>query len=421
MPEPPWPPLVRALSATAGRAAVQRALPLYLGVIITASVLLEGSGVRPADVVASALERRDERLLLYAAWIVVSLPALRALLTTPSSFFLRTLPLARWRVLAVQCAGVLVAEAPWAYLWLRGGGFGVGTAAVAAAVAGAALVLSGVERASERVAALVLVSALCVGCDWPLLLGLSAPIAGLGVRRVWLRAPELRGVRRARSWVGGPPVVGLASSYCLVLWRQARAQWIRAAGLALLALVAAYFAVKNTRPASADQLLGLSLSLLSPALILGGAALSGPLLRIEAQLGWLLAVSGVSQRTEQLARLTPLALSGLSLASLHAGALGLGLAVPLRLGLLLLLLEAAAAVLLSLLVLGVARWAIRGDGSDASRLLFGVGGLLLGAIASLVWFGSVAVLGWAPLAALAASEQRPKQRLALALGSRLER
>jgi len=421
MPEPPWPPLVRALSATAGRAAVQRALPLYLGVIITASVLLEGSGVRPADVVASALERRGERLLLYAAWIVVSLPALRALLTTPSSFFLRSLPLARWRVLAVQCAGVLVAEAPWAYLWLRGGGFGVGTAAVAAAVAGAALVLSGVERASERVAALVLASALCVGCDWPLLLGLSAPIASLGVRRVWLRAPELRGVRRARSWVGGPPVVGLASSYGLVLWRQARAQWIRAAGLALLALVAAYFAVKNTRAASADQLLGLSLSLLSPALILGGAGLSGPLLRVEAQLGWLLAVSGVSQRTEQLARLTPLALSGLSFASLHAGALGLGLAVPLRLGLLLLLLEAAAAVLLSLLVLGVARWAIRGDGSDASRLLFGVGGLLLGAIASLVWFGSVAMLGWTPLAALAASERRPKQRPALALGSRLER
>jgi hypothetical protein len=149
MREARWRPLVRALSATAGRAAVQRALPLYLGVLITASVLLEGNGVRPADVVARALDRPGERLLLYVAWAVVSLPALRALLTTPSSFFLGTLPVARWRLLAVQCAGVLVAQAPWAYLWLRGGGLGVGMAAVAAAVAGGALVLTGCERPSE--------------------------------------------------------------------------------------------------------------------------------------------------------------------------------------------------------------------------------------------------------------------------------
>jgi len=419
--EASWPALVRALGVTAGRAAVQRALPLYLGVFIAASVLFEGHGVRPADVVASALDRRGERLLLYVVWTVVSLPALRALLTTPSSFFLRTLPVARWRVLAVQGAAVLVAEAPWAYLWLRGGGLGVGSAAVAAAVAGGALVLTGVRRWSERIAAVSLAGALCVGSDWPLLLGLSLPLAGLAMQRVWLRAPEARVRRRARSWVGGPPVLGLASSYSLVLWRQARAQLFRAVGFSVLALLATHFAIKNTRPASADQLLGLSLALLSPALILAGAGLSGPLLRVEAQLGWLLAVSGISRSTEQLARLAPIALSCLTLASLHAGALALELGLPLRLRLGLVLLSAAAAVLISLLVLWVARWAMRGDGSDSGRLLFGVGGLLLCAITSLGWFGSVALLGWAPLAALSAIERRPGQRMALALQSRLEK
>jgi len=330
----------------------------------------------------------------------------------------------------VQCGFVLLAEAPWSYLWLRGGGLGVGMAASAAAVAGAALVLTGIERVSERIAAVALASALCVGCDWRLLLALSLPLALLGVQRVWLRAPEIRSQPRARSshasraadgWLGGPPVVALASSYGLLLWRQARPQWLRAAALAVLALVVAYFAVQNTRPAASEPLLALSLSVLSPALILGSAGLAGPLLRVEAQLAWLLAVSGISRRAEQLARLAPLALSALGLAALHAGALALGLRLPLRVGLQLALLEATVAILISLLALGVARWAVRGDGRDSGRLLLGVSGLLLGASASLVWFGSAALLGWAPLAALSAIDRQPRQGLARALQSRLER
>jgi hypothetical protein len=206
-----------------------------------------------------------------------------------------------------------------------------------------------------------------------------------------------------------------------LLWRQARAQGLRAVGFSLLALLAAYFAVRNLRPASGAELIGLSLSLLSPALILGIAGLSGPLLRVEAQLGWLLAVSGSSRRTAQLARLAPLALTALGLASLHAGALALGLRLPPQLALELVLLQAAAALLISLIVSWLARWAVRGDGSDAGRLLFGVSGLLLGAVASLVWFGPLALLGWAPLAGLTAIERRRRQRLALVLQSRLEK
>jgi hypothetical protein len=111
----------------------------------------------------------------------------------------------------------------------------------------------------------------------------------------------------------------------------------------------------------------------------------------------------------------------LGLASLHASALALGLRLPSGVALELALLEATAALLISLLALGVARWAVRGDGRDSGRLLFGVSGLLLGGIASLVWFRSAALLGWAPLAALSAIERQPGQRLALALQSRLER
>src|SRR5688572_19083975 len=70
----PWRPLVRTLCATAGRSAAQRALPLYLGLWIVASVLLEGNGVRPADVVARLNQSTGERALAYGAWTIVSLP-----------------------------------------------------------------------------------------------------------------------------------------------------------------------------------------------------------------------------------------------------------------------------------------------------------------------------------------------------------
>jgi len=416
----PWPPLVRALSVTAGRAAAQRALPVYVGIWVGASVLFEGNGVRPADVVAGALASRSERLLLYAAWTVVSLPAIRALLTAPSSFFLRTLPVARWQLLSMHGFGVLLAQLPWAYLWLRGAGLAVGGTAIAAAMAASTLALTRLERPSERLAAAGLAGALYLNSPWPWLLTVSLPAAALGVQRAWQRAPEGR-PDAARGWVGGPAALALAASYGVVLWRQARAQLARATGFASLALVAGYFAVRNTLPSSSAELVGLAATLLSPALVLGLAGLCGPVLRAEAQLGWLLAVCGTSRSTGQLARIAPLALLGAILAAAHASALAACLHAAPPLGLRLLLVEVAAAVLLAPLVSWVGRWALRGDGNDSGRLLLGLAGLLLGTVLSLTLLGPSALFGWAVLAGLAVIERRRPQRLALALQSRLER
>src|SRR5688572_28809950 len=98
--------LLRAFGVTAGRAALQRALPFYLGLLLVASIVFEGNGVRPADVVAAARGSLGERALLYAVWALVSFPAVDALLATPASFFLRTLPVARWRLLLVSWLGL---------------------------------------------------------------------------------------------------------------------------------------------------------------------------------------------------------------------------------------------------------------------------------------------------------------------------
>ncbi len=191
-----------------------------------------------------------------------------------------------------------------------------------------------------------------------------------------------------------------------MLWRQARAQLCRAGAFLLLALAAGYFGVKNTHPGSTAELLGLCSALLAPALILGGASVCGPLLRGEAQLRWLLDVCGTPRRSRWLARLAPLALFLLGLALVHALALATLLQLPTRVTAALGLAEGFAAVLLASLLLAVARWALRGDGSDSGRLLLGVGGLLLGATSSLAHWGSAALIGWAALACLAAAYPR---------------
>src|SRR5688572_5176531 len=325
----PWRPLLRSLCVTAGRSAAQRALPLYLGVWIVANVLLEGNGVRPADVVARLSQSVTDRTLAYAVWVVVSMPAVRALLATPSSHFLRTLPVPRWQVLICLAGGLLLAELPWAYLWLRGGGLGPGLAHVAAAVGVSTLLLGRLARAAEAIALALLALVLALGGKeaWPILLLVSLPAAALGGRAVWLRAPEPRS-SAGRSWIGRSSTVALASCYCLLLWRRARAQLARALALTLLALLMGHFAIRNNSPDTGGVLLSWALATLGPALLLAAASLAGPLFHAEAQLSWLLAVCGTSAAVARVASTAPLAVCGAALATLRAVGLGATLALP---------------------------------------------------------------------------------------------
>lgn len=416
----PWRPLLRTLCATSGRAATQRALPLYLGVWIVASVLLEGNGVRPADLVARWTQSPADRALAYGAWTIVSLPAIRALLATPSSFFLRTLPVPRWQLLGCLGAGLLLAELPWAYLWLRGGGLALGLAHVSAALAIATLLLTRLARRTEALAAALVLLALGGNTPWPALLLVTLPAATLGTRSVWLRAPE-PSTSRERTWIAASPAAALATCHGLSLWRRARAQLLRSLAFTVLALLVSYFAIRNNDPGSHTALLTWGLATLSPALLLTAASLAGPLLQSEAQVCWLLAVCGTPPATARLARAAPLAAAGGVLASLHALALGAALALPVPLRALLWWTELLAAVLLAVVVLGVARWAIRGDGNDSGRLVIGVGLALLGSSSVLVWLGMAGLWLWAAAAALAWLEPWTGQHSAWALRTRLER
>lgn len=416
----PWRPLLRALCATAGRSATQRALPLYLSVLIVASVLMEGNGVRPADVVDHLLHSRRDLALVYGIWTMVSVPAVRALLTAPSSFFLRTLPVPRWQVLVLLGCGLLLAELPWAYLWIRGGGLGMGLAQVVAALAVATLLLTGLARRAEQLAAALLVLVLVLSPHWMVLLGVSVPASMLGAYAVWLRAPEPR-MRTVRTWIGSSPVGALAACYGLLLWRRAGAQLARGLGLASLALVVSYFAIRNNPPDSSGSLLAWALGTLTPALLLAAAGLVGPLLHAEAQLCWLLAVYGTSTHVQRLARCAPLAVSGATLASLHCVTLGAALALPPGLQATLWWSALTAAMLSAVLVTGIARWALRGDGNDAGRLVLGLGAALLGSTVAVAWLGLAGLWLWACGALLAWLEPWTSRHAAWALRRQLER
>ncbi|MGK4004817.1 hypothetical protein WMF31_19455 [Sorangium sp. So ce1036] len=94
--------LVRTLAATAGKDAVARAMPLYMGVAVVAAVLFGGNGMQAAQVTGLAGASLPFRLALWAGWLFLGTPAARALLRAPATFFLRALPVPRRELLAAH-------------------------------------------------------------------------------------------------------------------------------------------------------------------------------------------------------------------------------------------------------------------------------------------------------------------------------
>lgn len=403
---PAW-ALLRAYGVTAGRAALQRALPFYLGLLVVASVVFEGNGVSPADVVAAARRSLGARALLYGMWAIVSFPAIDALLAAPASFFLRALPVARWRLLLLSWAGLLCAELPWSYLWLRGAGIAMGIAATVAAIALVSLLLTRLSRARDRLAAglvalvILLPESWAARAPWPAwlpLLGVSLPASIIGVYDAWLRAPERAG-KVARSALGGPALVALGAGYALMVVRRARASLGRSVGLVALSSVVCVFGARNVQ----GDVATVAAASLAVALIVGTVGLVGPLLRAEAELGWLVRVCGTRRALQEGAALAPLWLWCVALALGHGAIVAVLIGAPPLLGAKLVALGAGTGACIAPLVLELGRWAIRGDGRDAARLIGSVGLLAIVAATSLVTWGAGALLAGVVLAVLVAA------------------
>jgi ABC-2 type transport system ATP-binding protein len=391
----------RLLLLTAGRAALQRALPLYVALAIGASIVFGGNGLNPATVAELSARSWPFRVALHLGWALVSLPAVKALLATESTFVFRALPVSRLAWLGWTATLLVVAELPWAVLWLCAAGLVPALAETCWGLAACALVLSRLEAAALLVGAALSVL-LLHHPSTPAAVLVALPAAALTSYRVWLRAPELAAAR-SHNGVRGPAALALALSYLAVLWRTAGAQLLR--GLALVVASAGVAALHLRNSGGHARLT--TLLILTPALVLALAGVVGPLLRAERDLGWLMACTNVSPMTRQLGTLATLAALSVAAASLGATLIAslLTLAGAERLALFAEVALAAAA--LAPLVLRVARWAVRDAGRDAARLILGLGAAGTGAVLSIVWMAERSLALWCPIALAALWTARP--------------
>jgi hypothetical protein len=372
-------PLARALVATAGRAALQRALPLYLGLGIAAAIVFEGNGMRPATLTREADVHPMFRVALWGVWLLVSTPAARAILCTPSSFFLRALPVSRPRFFAIQGAMLGVAELPWLWLWTRGAGPLRG--AVACMTAGAAHGIL-VSRPTEPVE-LALAATLCASVVFGAPVRLLAPLAlGAGVfalRAAWVRAPE-QPRRRDLPLVFGRAPVALAPAHLASVYRRHGALAVRALFFTTMAIAVTVLTARNDRVLDPGALATLSLTILAPAATLALAGLSGPVLQEEQQARWIFDTCGTSPRVRIGAAAGAVAAAGALLGALHGTVTAAFLRVGRIAGARLVLDGALVAAALGVIAMQTVRWSARGDGRDPARTVVLLVGVLVAAV-----------------------------------------
>lgn len=391
-------PLLRVLSATAGKAAFAQGASLYAGLAVLAGILFGGNGMDAADVTRLCRLRPFGGVLLFCLWVLVSLPVARALLTAPAATYLRWLPVPRWRFLLVHGLHLALAQVPLVLLWARGEGAAAGLAACASGVAGHALLLCRPRPFAEGLAAPLLLLALLQGRPL-VLLAVALPAAAVLLRRAWLVAPLRDGVPR-RPLVRGPAGVALALAHLAVLLRGHRPPLLRAGLLAALASVISFLAVRNNQVRLGEPASAVSLGVAAPLLCIAASGLAGPLLRAERHLRWLLLCCGTPSLVQAAAAAAPVALACALLGLGHGLGLGLLLGAPLLLRARLVLLGALLGAVVGVALTAAMRWALRGDPGDSDRaLLVTVAGVLAG-VASVYLFHEVALFPGAVLAAL---------------------
>jgi hypothetical protein len=357
---------VAILARTSGREALAVGLTPYLGILIIASVVFGGNGMHARDLTAFARTSLGFRLSLLGAWLLLSLPAARAILAARSAFYLRCMPVPAWTVAPVLLAAMVLVELPWACLWTVGEG-PAGAGAIAVAIAGHALLIGRPSRPTEIASALAVAALYAATSRLPAWNAAGWPLAAFAVWRAWVSAPE-RGPSGAWAVVrrGQPRSIALAAAHLVTLFRRHRSLLVRWLWLTGAAALGGVLAVRNNRLEGAAART-LWLTCFVPGALFGVAGLIGPLARTAAQAGWMLLACGVSAGQRRLAFALALLPPALGLGA-GAGALS-ALALPGSPVLALALLGMVASACAVALAVAAGLRSIRGRGGDASELL----------------------------------------------------
>jgi hypothetical protein len=359
---------------SSGPHALRVGLPLYLATGIFATLIFAHSGLEAATVVRRAESAAAARFLLLAAWVVATLPVVRAILLTDENAFVRSLPVPRWQI--ALWLGVLMgfAELPWFVLWARGGGALSGLGAMLTALALHACWAVRVRTLLD----VGLATIVCIGWLLAPSLGtitVSSAAFVLALPRAWQRAPLFR-ASLLRGRIVGRPAFALATVYALIAVRRHWAALLRAVFIVAIAMAWVGLAVINDRAWGSQSPLWLALSVWIPSCIFASATPLGPILRTEQAADWILAACGTTRNERRAATVGLLSTAGGTTGVLAGSLVGawldrgwlqrLGLAASLAL---------AGAVLSSLTEVCV-RWSMREDGRDGGRMVLALGALI---------------------------------------------
>ena len=390
--------LAGVLARTTGRRALYAALPLYFLVGIASTILFAGQGMDAATVTTPALASFPLRLGLLVAWALVTLPVARRVVADARVDLLRVLPVPQSWLLAINAALLAIVQLGWGVLWMRGSGWLAGAEALAAVLALQCSVILGAHTRTCEGLGLAAVAAGWWLAPAAASLAILAPAFALTHRAAWRRAPEASAAGRHRV-LGGSAPRALASALAVAALRDNASAAARAASLLLLAVLATRLGLRNAAWGF-DSLLRWAAALWGAACLLGAVTLARPLLRAEAELGWVLDVCAASSRLR----------AGVSLALALLVFGGAGLIFSLSLSPVL----HGAAELVALtaqLGLGGAAWAAlavasvragtRGSGEDSRRQLAWLLALYLPLTLLLVFHPPVMLLTLLGVAALA--------------------
>lgn len=370
--------LLHVVIRTAGRAAFQRAAPLYLAIGIVAAIVFSGNGMSASDVTTFAEDSIPFRAALWLLWLSATMPAARAVLCEPSLFLLRSLPIPRTHFYVAHGLLLFAVELPFGTLFVRGIGLLLGLSLTFSAMAAHALFTLRRRSIESVLLALMLLALVLIPVRIPIPIAAPIPILlHLGMSTLVLSrclilsfdaAPQSAG-SVDRPLVGGPAVVALCLAYLLTVWR---AQWtllLRALFLVLLGLGIVYFSVHNNQLTTPALRGTISLGVLAGVLLLGLSGVAGPIRRSEREAEWLLQVCGTSGAQRIWAGALAIGLLGVLLGALHGLLLSWLLDGDWRLLLRLGSVAMAAGMIVGVIGFCLVRWAQRGTKADSDRLL----------------------------------------------------
>lgn len=413
---------VRAVALTSGRAALRRAIPLYVGLAMASGLIFGGNGMRAADVTRMAERSPGFRMVFVVIWLLCATPGVRALIFAREALLLRSLPVPRLQFVLALAAHLALLELPLVGLWARGAGPGAALGLLTLCMSAHAVAVSG--RLGFPLGLLLAAVVLHLSPPSLWLIGL-VPVLAFALAHAFRLAPE-KPLATERPQVFGPPLTALFTTHLVLLRRVHGAVLLRAFLYMLVALAIAVLAVRNNAPRSASQAAALALLPLAPGALLVGGTIAGPVLLGERQLRWLLAATGSPGKTRALAA----SLIGIGLSTLLGLAWAVALTAILELGLMtwaprrLLIEGPACAAACAAVASAIVRWAQHGEEAHSDR----VPGPLAAAIALallLGWaLGELALFGWAlagPIAlarSMSLAERTPRALVGAPRGDR---